>query len=72
MQVIAPLMGWVRNYHSCQMYDHTDAATFGDAESGAIDMMHLHLNGFKVLPGKDTLLAKLIQVLAPAFLARPH
>ncbi|KAK9802771.1 hypothetical protein WJX73_000857 [Symbiochloris irregularis] len=60
-KVLGPLMGWVRNYHSWQMFDHTDAATWGDPESSAIDMMHSTLNGYKCMPGKETKLAEVIQ-----------
>lgn len=63
LQVIAPIMGYVRNYHAWQVFDHTDGATWGDPDSSAIDMMHLMFNGFKVMPGKDTKLAEVIQVL---------
>ena len=61
-QVIAPTMGWVRNYHAWQMYDHTDGATFGAVESSAIDMMHICMNGYKTLPGEGTKLAEILQV----------
>ena len=61
-QVIAPLMGWVRNYHAWQMYNHTDGATFGAVESHAIDMMHIDMNGYQTLPGEGTKLAEILQM----------
>lgn len=61
-QVIAPLMGWVRNYHSYQFFDRTDGAAWGPEDSNAIDMMHLAMNGFDFLDDRKTRLAEVLQV----------
>jgi hypothetical protein len=44
-RVIAPAMGWVRNYHGYLFTDPTDGAMFGPAGSNAIDMMHMDMRG---------------------------
>ncbi|KAK9813589.1 hypothetical protein WJX73_008847 [Symbiochloris irregularis] len=61
-KVLVPLMGFVRNYHTWQMYDHSDGATWGAADSSAVDMMHMPLNGYKTLPGEATKLAEMLQI----------
>ena len=45
-QVLAPLMGWVRNYHAYMFFDRRDGAAWGPKDSNAIDCMHMCLNGF--------------------------
>ena len=63
VQVLAPLMGWVRNYHGYQFFDRSDGATWGPEDSYAIDMMHMHVNGFDYMDDKKTRLAEVLQVL---------
>ena len=63
VQVLAPLMGWVRNYHGYQFFDRSDGATWGPEDSNAIDMMHMHVNGFDYMDDKKTRLAEVLQVL---------
>ncbi|KAL4431490.1 hypothetical protein ABPG75_006746 [Micractinium tetrahymenae] len=43
-KVIAPVMGWTRNYHAHVWTDHRDGTLFGDPESGAIDAMHIDMH----------------------------
>lgn len=56
-------MGWVRNYHGYQFFDRSDGATWGPEDSYAIDMMHMHVNGFDYMDDKKTRLAEVLQVL---------
>ena len=45
LQVLLPLMGWVRNYHAWLFFDMTDGAIFGPGEDcQAIDMMHVPMH----------------------------
>lgn len=64
LQVLTPVMGWVRNYHAYQFNDRKDGATWGPQDSNAIDMMHMHLNGFDFLDDRKTRLAEILQVFA--------
>lgn len=48
-KILAPLMGWVRNYHAYCFTEQQSAAMFGPVDSAAIDMMHLPSNGFVLL-----------------------
>lgn len=64
-QVIAPVMGWVRNYHGYQFFDRTDGAAWGPEDSNAIDMMHMAMNGFDFLDDRKTRLAEVLQVHLP-------
>ena len=74
LQVVAPLMGWVRNYHGYQFFDRRDGAAWGPEDSSAIDMMHMAMNGFDYLDDRKTRLAEILQVtlllplLLPIFL----
>lgn len=62
MQVVAPLMGWVRNYHGYQFFDCRDGAAWGPEDSNAIDLMHMSMNGFAFLDDRKTRLAEILQV----------
>ena len=55
-------MGWVRNYHGYQFFDRRDGAAWGPEDSGAIDMMHMAMNGFDYLDDRKTHLAEILQV----------
>jgi Plasmid pRiA4b ORF-3-like protein len=45
LQVLIPLMGWVRNYHAFLFMDPTDGSMLGPSRrNGAIDMMHLEMH----------------------------
>ena len=68
LQVLAPLMGWVRNYHGYQFFDRKDGAAWGPEDSNAIDLMHMSMNGFAYLDDRKTRLAEILQV---AFLPNP-
>lgn len=48
-KVLAPALGWVRNYHAYLFTDSRDGAQFGPTSSTAIDYMHLGLNGYVCL-----------------------
>jgi len=59
---VAPLTGWVRNYHGYQFFDRRDGAAWGPEDSSAIDMMHMAMNGFDYLDDRKTRLAEILQV----------
>ncbi len=61
-QVVAPLMGWVRNYHGYQFFDRRDGASWASQDSSAIDLMHMAMNGFDYLDDRKTRLAEILQV----------
>uniref|UniRef100_A0A8H7Y0B2 Plasmid pRiA4b Orf3-like domain-containing protein n=1 Tax=Psilocybe cubensis TaxID=181762 RepID=A0A8H7Y0B2_PSICU len=48
-KVIAPVMGWVRNFHSYTLTDFRDGAMFGPEGSGSIDQVHIAQVGYKYL-----------------------
>ncbi|KAF8902720.1 MM3350-like domain-containing protein [Mucidula mucida] len=48
-KILAPLMGWVRNFHGHLLTDYLDGTQFGPKKSKAIDMMHLDLSGYGYL-----------------------
>ncbi len=60
--MVAPLTGWVRNYHGYQFFDRRDGAAWGPEDSSAIDMMHMAMNGFDYLDDRKTRLAEILQV----------
>ncbi|KAJ7867836.1 hypothetical protein B0H13DRAFT_2064926 [Mycena leptocephala] len=45
-KVLAPLMGWVRNFHAHILTDYRDGTQYGPKNSGAIDMMHVDASGY--------------------------
>ena len=60
-KILAPCLGWVRNYHAYSFTDQTDAAMFGPVGSNAIDMMHLPSNGFVLLDDKKFYLGDVLR-----------
>ncbi|KAJ7089001.1 hypothetical protein C8R44DRAFT_818987 [Mycena epipterygia] len=48
-KVLAPLMGWVRNFHAHILTDYRDGMQYGPKNSGAIDMMHADASGYDFL-----------------------
>ncbi|KAK9828603.1 hypothetical protein WJX72_000990 [[Myrmecia] bisecta] len=66
-KVISPIMGWVRNYHGYLFIDRVDGSQYGPAGSNAIDMMHMHLSGYKFLDDKQFRLAQLVQEAGQEF-----
>ncbi|KAJ7715738.1 hypothetical protein B0H16DRAFT_1701592 [Mycena metata] len=51
-KVLAPLMGWVRNFHAHILTDYCDGTQYGPKNSTAIDMMHIDAacSGCGILP----------------------
>lgn len=60
-KILAPALGWVRNYHAYSFTDQLDAAMFGPINSNAIDMMHLPSNGFVLLDDKKFYLGDVLR-----------
>ena len=53
-KVLAPLMGWSRNYHGWLIIDDSDLAQYGPGEEcNAIDMMHLPMHGFLAMESAE-------------------
>ncbi|KAJ7708568.1 hypothetical protein B0H16DRAFT_1822919 [Mycena metata] len=50
-KVLAPLMGWVRNFHAHILTDYRDNTQYGPKNSTAIDMMHIDASGYDFLEG---------------------
>ncbi|KAF7300658.1 MYND-type domain-containing protein [Mycena chlorophos] len=66
-KILAPLMGWVRNFHAHILTDFRDGAQFGPKNSGAIDMMHLDLSAYDFLNEDHYCLAHLVAKVGDAF-----
>jgi hypothetical protein len=60
-RVLAPAVGWVRNYHGYLFTDPKDGALFGPEDCSAVDMMHMPRNGHTFCSDKEIKLAELIQ-----------
>ncbi|KAK7042158.1 MYND-type domain-containing protein [Favolaschia claudopus] len=48
-KILAPLMGWVRNFHVHILTDVRDGAQFGPKNSTAVDIMHLDSSAYDFL-----------------------
>ncbi|KAF9029480.1 hypothetical protein BDZ89DRAFT_1065450 [Hymenopellis radicata] len=59
-KILAPLMGWVRNFHGHLLTDYRDGTQFGPKKSKAIDMMHLDLSGYGYLNEDEFCIAHLL------------
>ncbi|KAJ6474005.1 MM3350-like domain-containing protein [Mycena vitilis] len=58
-KVLAPLMGWVRNFHSHILTDYRDGTQYGPKKSTAIDMMHIDASGYVFMNEDDYCVAHL-------------
>ncbi|KAJ7610462.1 MM3350-like domain-containing protein [Roridomyces roridus] len=56
-KVLAPLMGWVRNFHAHILTDYRDGTLYGPKNSKSIDMMHIDNSGYAFLSEDDYCLA---------------
>ncbi len=68
-KIIAPVMGWVRNYHGYLFYhvpqrknEKGDAFAFGPSKSRAIDMMHLFSYDAIMIDSSIVCLGQLLQL----------
>ncbi|KAJ7258385.1 MM3350-like domain-containing protein [Mycena haematopus] len=52
-KVLAPLMGWVRNFHAHILTDYRDGTQYGPKKSSAVDMMHIDASGYDFLNEDD-------------------
>lgn len=59
-RVLAPAMGWSRNYHGYHFIDPKDGSQFGVHDSSSVDMMHINFNGLSSLPDVDVCLGELM------------
>ncbi|KAF7302904.1 MYND-type domain-containing protein [Mycena kentingensis (nom. inval.)] len=66
-KVVAPLMGWVRNFHAHLFTDYRDGTIFGPKKSTSIDMMHVDLSGYVFLNEDDYCMAHLVQKVGQVF-----
>jgi len=60
-KVVAPIMGWVRNFHCYTFTDFRDGALFGPESTAAIDYMHIAQVGYSYLPDDKYKLAHLFE-----------
>ncbi|KDQ60453.1 hypothetical protein JAAARDRAFT_67997 [Jaapia argillacea MUCL 33604] len=60
-KVIAPVMGWVRNFHCYTFTDFRDGSLFGPQNSRSIDSMHIAQSGYKYMPDDKYMLAHLFE-----------
>ncbi|KAJ7161212.1 MM3350-like domain-containing protein [Mycena filopes] len=65
-KVLAPLMGWVRNFHAHILTDYRDGTQYGPKKSGAIDMMHIDASGYDFLNEDDYCLAHVMSKIGDA------
>lgn len=63
-KVLAPSLGWTRNFHAHLFTDRADGAQFGAPDGQSVDQMHTYNNGWMVLDGAGTRVAELLR--APA------
>ncbi|KAJ7432416.1 MM3350-like domain-containing protein [Mycena galericulata] len=60
-KVLAPLMGWVRNFHAHILTDYRDGTQYGPkVNSSAIDMMHVDASGYAFLSEDDYCVAHVL------------
>ncbi|KAJ7755122.1 MM3350-like domain-containing protein [Mycena metata] len=65
-KVLAPLMGWVRNFHAHILTDYRDGTQYGPKNSTAIDMMHVDASGYDFLNEDDYCVAHLMAAVGDA------
>ncbi|KAJ7195805.1 MM3350-like domain-containing protein, partial [Mycena pura] len=65
-KVLAPLMGWVRNFHAHILTDYRDGTQYGPKDSRAIDMMHVDNSGYAFLNEDDYCVAHLMAKVGDA------
>ncbi|KAJ7024662.1 MM3350-like domain-containing protein [Mycena alexandri] len=65
-KVLAPLMGWVRNFHTHILTDYRDGTQYGPKGSGAVDMMHIDASGYDFLNEDDYCVAHLMAKVGDA------
>ncbi|KAJ7258743.1 MM3350-like domain-containing protein [Mycena haematopus] len=59
-KILAPALGWTRNYHGYLFVDDSDGAQFGAAGASHIDLMFLKDNGYTYLDDHDFSLADVL------------
>ncbi|KAI9207149.1 MM3350-like domain-containing protein [Polychytrium aggregatum] len=60
--VLAPIMGWCRNYHGYLFTDRRDGALFGPKKSQCADMMHIYMNGHAFIDDRLYTLGHILDV----------
>jgi len=60
-KVLAPSLGWTRNFHAHLFTDRADGAQFGAPDGQSVDQMHMYNNGWMVLDGAGTRVAELLR-----------
>ncbi|KAJ7610451.1 MM3350-like domain-containing protein [Roridomyces roridus] len=65
-KVLAPLMGWVRNFHAHILTDYRDGTLYGPKNSKSIDMMHIDNSGYAFLSEDDYCLAHMMAKVGDA------
>ncbi|KAJ7097161.1 MM3350-like domain-containing protein [Mycena belliarum] len=65
-KVLAPLMGWVRNFHAHILTDYRDGTQFGPKNSGSVDMMHIDASGYDFLNEDDYCVAHVLAKVGDA------
>jgi len=58
-KVLAPILGWVRNFHCYTFTDFRDGALFGPDEASSVDRVHVCQIGYDYLPDDRFILANL-------------
>lgn len=66
-KILAPIMGWVRNFHCHAFTDWRDGSMYGPENSHAIDRMHIAMTGFEHVPDNRWTLAHLFSAEGDAF-----
>ena len=59
-KVLAPVMGWVRNYHAYTFVDIRDGAHFGPVRMDSIDMMHITSSFYAMMDDENVQLGQLV------------
>ncbi|KAF9018187.1 hypothetical protein BDZ89DRAFT_1074120 [Hymenopellis radicata] len=59
-KVLAPLMGWWRNFHGHIFTDYRDGTLFGPRNCQSVDMMHIDLSGYAYLNEEEYCIAHVL------------
>jgi len=60
-KILAPVMGWARNYHAHTFVDRNDGAHFGPTKIMTVDMIHVKGHIHKMIDDRDVQLGQLLK-----------
>jgi len=60
-KILAPVMGWLRNYHAYTFVDRTDGAHFGPTKLMTVDMMNVKGHIHKMMDDSDVQVGQLLK-----------